>query len=284
MSCNFRLAGGLALLSLACLARADHWVTDPITGCQVWSYGDPSDAEVATWSGACLEGKASGRGVLVVHDKQGLLATFDGEMADGKGNGFGVIKFRDDKNTGYDRYLGNFENSLPVGQGIFESSEGWRLEAEFDGSFDSGAGTLRLDAENNDGADAVIRGKFSNGKLVGTALIFYQKENGEIYFGDMEDGKRQGTGTIIHSNDDSYIGDFQNGLADGVGVYESADESITIGQFANGAPNGATTYISPEGDAYQGVFVDGVPDGLVLLTKEDGSQFVETWKDGEKQE
>jgi len=276
--------GGLVFCCLPGMVNADNWVTDPTTDCQVWSYGDTTDGEIVTWSGSCSQKKATGRGVLVVHDKDGLLAVYDGEMLSGKGNGFGILTFRNDETGEFDRYLGSFQDSQPMGLGIFESSEGWRMEAIFEGSFDSGAGTLKLDADKNKGTDAVIRGKFKDGKLTGPALIFYEMKNGETYFGDMEDSKRQGNGTLIHANDDSYVGEFENGVADGLGVYESADGSITLGEFVAGSPNGANTYISTEGETYQGVFVDGTPDGMVLVTRLDGSQTVETWKDGEKQE
>ena len=84
----------LLLLGFVPIALADHWVTDPIGDCQVWSYGDAADKEVVSWSGSCEEGKASGRGVLVVSDPKGLLAVYDGEMHAGHGNGFGSLRFR----------------------------------------------------------------------------------------------------------------------------------------------------------------------------------------------
>lgn len=277
------IASGVALFSMVPLAMADHWVTDPVRGCQVWSYGAPSDMEVVSWSGSCEAGKATGRGVLVVNDSSGLLAVYDGEMSAGKGNGFGMLRFRNEESGDYDSYLGQFQGSLPQGRGIFESSEGWRLEGEFSGSFDTGSGTLYVSSEGQ-GTDAVIRGSFKDGELTGPAFAFYELENGEIYFGDIEKGERHGTGTLIHPNDDSYIGDFEEGVASGYGVYEGVAGDATLGEFENGKPNGATSYIAVNGDTYQGVFKEGVPQGMLLVTRADGSQHVETWKDGEKQQ
>jgi hypothetical protein len=45
------------------------------------------------------------------------------------------------------------------------------------------------------------------------ALASYTTPNGEYYFGDIEDGHRQGLGTLVHANDDAYIGDFDKGVA-----------------------------------------------------------------------
>lgn len=263
---------------------ADTWLKDPTTGCEIWSYGDTADKEVPTWSGSCGNGKATGLGVLVVHDKDGLLLVYNGEMLDGKAAGAGALRFRNDDSAGFDRYIGRFENHLPMGDGIFESSEGWRLEAQFDGSFDTGSGTLRVYAQEAGGNDAVIRGRFKDGKLEGSALAFYETEQGEAYLGEMENGAREGFGTLVHANDDAYVGEFVNGQASGFGNYEATDGSVMVGQYEGGAPNGPGTFIAPNGDAYQGVFVDGKAEGMILVTRADGSQSVETWKNGEKQQ
>lgn len=169
-----------------------------------------------------------------------------------------------------------------MGDGIFESSEGWRLEAEFDGSFDTGSGTLRVYAEEDGENDAVIRGRFKDGELEGPALAFYETAEGEAYFGEIENGVREGFGTLVHANDDAYVGEFVNGRASGFGNYEAADGSVMVGQYEDGSPNGPGTFIAPNGDVYQGVFVDGKAEGKILVTRTDGSQSVETWTNGEK--
>jgi hypothetical protein len=277
------LAAGVVSAGMAGNSHADIWLKDPTTGCEIWSDGKGADKEVPTWSGSCIDGKANGLGVLVAHDKDGLLAVYNGEMLGGKANGAGALRFRNDDAGGFDRYLGRFENNTPMGNGIFESSEGWRFEANFDGSFDTGSGTLRVYAEEDGGNDAVIRGEFEDGELEGPALAFYETPEGEAYFGEIENGAREGFGTLVHANDDAYVGEFVKGKASGFGTYETADGSFMVGQYEDGAPNGPGTYIAPNGDAYQGVFVDGKAEGMILVTRVDGSQSVETWKDGEKQ-
>jgi hypothetical protein len=271
---------GMAGLSLgvASSSHADIWIKDPTTGCQVWSDDDGSAKEVISWSGACVDDKAIGVGSLVANDKDGLAVVFNGEMKAGKMDGWGSIKFRNDDTGDYDRYIGNFENSTPMGNGIYDSSEGWRLQGYFDGAFDSGDGTLYMDKD-----EAVIKGEFKDGKLVEEALIYYETKEGETYFGEIANSARDGFGTLVHANDDTYVGEFEEGVASGSGYYEYANGALVIGQFAKGSPNGAATVIAVNGDSYQGIFKDGKADGLVLVTKEDGSQSVETWVDGEKQ-
>jgi hypothetical protein len=198
-------------------------------------------------------------------------------MVDGKVDGKGYLVFRNDDSGGFDAYLGNFEDGEPLGEGIFEASDGWRLEGEFDGAFDTLTGTLRPD----DGS--ALRGNFVDGNLVGPALAFYEKD-GESYFGDVLDGKRHGLGTLVHADNDVYVGEFKNGVADGAGTYEDKNGGVFIGQFKARRPNGFGVYVAPNGDAYQGRFVDGKANGIVLVTRADGSQATETWKNGEKVE
>lgn len=274
----------LATALTAAPVFAEDWLKDPTRECSVWTDSTDGDSQTATWSGSCLDGKASGLGVMVVHDNDGLLAVFNGEMSAGKASGFGTLRFRNEEAGGYNVYLGNFDDHKPYGQGIFESSEGWQLDAFFEGSFDTGEGTLVVFSDSEDGQDAVFQGEFVDGELKGTAMGFYKTHDGEIYFGDIENEKRHGVGTLIHANDDSYFGDFENGVASGTGIYESSNGAITVGFFSGGAPNGAATVRAPNGDTYQGIFVDGQANGTILVTKPDGSQHTETWKDGERQQ
>jgi len=266
------------LFCVADNSYADIWLEDPVTNCKVWSGDDGSAKEVVSWSGACDGGKAIGAGTMVAFDTGGTAVVFKGEMTAGKMNGWGSIKFRNEDTNKYDTYIGNFKDSTPSGTGIFDSSEGWRFQGHFQGTFDSGDGILHL-SENN----AVIRGQFKEGDLIGDAFVYYESENGEMYFGDMANGTRDGFGTLIHANDDTYVGEFENGVASGAGVYEYDSGRMVMGQYENGAPNGAATVIVSNGDAYQGMFIDGLADGLVLVTRADGSQSTETWVKGERQ-
>ena len=84
--------------------------------------------------------------------QDGLLAVFNGEMSGGKAEGFGTLRFRNDESGGFNTYLGTFEGNKPYGEGIFESSEGWQFDAFFEGSFDTGDGTLIVFAEEDAGA------------------------------------------------------------------------------------------------------------------------------------
>ena len=275
----YKVLGGTAVVVfLAGTVHAETWPKDPITDCQVWSADDGGAKEVITWSGSCENGKATGSGVLVAHDKDGLSAVYNGEMTSGKANGTGSLKFRSVDKGGFNRFLGSFVDGLPTGYGIYRSIEGFTFFGKFNGKLDSGEGVLKAQKDK-----ATILGKFVDGKLTGPAVASYTTEDGEYYFGDVENKQRHGVGTLIHADQSAYIGDFKNGVASGVGAYEGANGSVTVGQFDESSPNGAASYIAPNKDVYQGMFAGGKLNGMVLVTKTDGTQSIENWKNGEKQ-
>jgi len=275
----YKVLGGTAVVVfLAGTVHAETWPKDPITDCQVWSADDGGAKEVITWSGSCENGKATGSGVLVAHDKDGLSAVYNGGMTSGKANGTGSLKFRSVDKGGFNHFLGSFVDGLPTGYGIYRSIEGFTFFGKFNGKLDSGEGVLKAQKDK-----ATILGKFVDGKLTGPAVASYTTEDGEYYFGDVENKQRHGVGTLIHADQSAYIGDFKNGVASGVGAYEGADGSVTVGQFDESSPNGAASYIAPNKDVYQGMFAGGKLNGMVLVTKTDGTQSIENWKNGEKQ-
>lgn len=273
------LGGAAVVVFLAGTVHAETWPKDPTTDCQVWSVDDGSAKEVISWTGSCEKGKATGTGVLVVFDKDGLSAVYKGEMTGGKANGTGSLKFRSVDTEGFNHFIGNFVDSKPMGDGIYRSSQGWSFLGKFNGKLDSGEGFLKLHKDN-----ITIRGKFVDGKITGPALASYTTEKGEYYFGDVLNNQRHGVGTLVHADESAYIGDFNNGVASGVGAFEGADGSAVVGQFDKGSPNGAASYLTPNMDSYQGIFTDGKLNGMVLVTKMDGTQSIENWKNGEKQE
>ncbi len=87
-------------------------------------------------------------------------------MKGGKIDCTGYLKFRSKETGGFDAYLGNFKEGKPMGNGIYDSSQGWRFQGWFDGAFDSGEGTLKVEKDN-----AVVRGKFKDGKPDGMVLV-----------------------------------------------------------------------------------------------------------------
>lgn len=100
---------GLVLALVPAPAFAGQWVkTDK--GCVVWN-SDPKPGDTATWTGACADGKVSGKGKLTW--KNGSQAsTYVGSYKSGKRNGMG----RFDDGSG-NWYSGPFVDGVPDGTG-----------------------------------------------------------------------------------------------------------------------------------------------------------------------
>lgn len=268
----------LALASGAAAKDPDgSWVKDELTGCKVFSAEDVSEMKVA-WSGDCVDGKADGTGVLVIIGPEGVAGVYEGDIVAGLLDGEGRLVVQNEETGGTDAYTGDFANGTLDGEGELVSSAGWSYTGDFKDGEEHGAGTI----ENDEGA--VFKSNFENGKPVGTALVYYKTDAGEVYFGEAENKARNGQGHLIKANQDVYIGEFEDGVASGTGTYDSASGGVFVGDFARGNPNGFGTFTAPNGDVYQGRFVDGKATGKVLVSKKGGAQALETWVNGEKKQ
>ena len=255
---------------------AGSWLSDPVTGCAIWTAGDDAANEGALWTGACINGEANGRGTLVFWDEQGFEARYDGDVLNGRADGDGTVWIRNEDGTGMDVYEGSFRAGQPDGEITVSSSTGY----VFEGVAGDAAGQAIGKLTTPEGW--VVSGEIKDGKSVGSALVFYETEEGEMYFGDAENGQRDGYGTLISADDSTYFGEFKQGVASGSGVFEAPDGGQFVGRFEGGDPNGHGTAIGADGTSYQGLFIDGKAEGLILVTLADGTQSTETWKDGSK--
>jgi hypothetical protein len=57
------LLASALLLGVTAEASAGDWIADAKTGCKVWN-PNPTPGEGASWSGACRDGIAEGKGTL----------------------------------------------------------------------------------------------------------------------------------------------------------------------------------------------------------------------------
>lgn len=269
------IGAALAALSIASV-QAEGWLKDPVSGCALWHPEEPSNDELVSWSGACVDGKAEGRGVSIWTDNQGLLGRFEGTMRAGKAIGTGILDIRDEQDPGaYHHILGQFADGLPTGEATMDIAGGYEMRGKLLDGLAHMEGTL-ISPEGN-----MVRGEFRDGKVIGEAFAYYVADDDSVYLGDVVDGERNGQGALQLPNEDYYLGEFKGGKADGYGTYQ-AESGDYVGVFSKGAPNGPGTFVATDGKITQGNFIDGKPDGLVLVTLSDGTQRTETWKNGEK--
>ncbi len=124
----------LYALTLAPVAYAGEWISDPKTNCQVWD-PNPQLDESVDWSGACSNGHADGLGTVQWLKDGKLIETDQGEWHDGKQAGKGV------QNWPIGRYDGELADGLPNGQGVLTFQK-FRYEGQFRDGKPNGVGNL----------------------------------------------------------------------------------------------------------------------------------------------
>jgi hypothetical protein len=157
------VAIGMCLLTARTMAADSTWITDT-RGCNVWN-PHPHPSESATWSGECVEGRASGTGVLrwFLHGQPNGIYT--GALRDGVPDGKGVYQY-----TNGDRYEGEFLAGRFEGHGIYRYPDGNYFEGDFTAGRAAGRGTLRLTTGEHYATDFLNRGTLS-GMEDSTAVV-----------------------------------------------------------------------------------------------------------------
>ena len=133
--------------------RPPIWMTAENQPCQVWNSSPAPGRTVVIWTGACVGGKASGKGRLVWQTSKGAYV-YEGQYQDGMMHGQGIYTYPDghyydgewrgDQSNGYGieiwangaRYEGEWHDDKPHGQGIYKDANGQRFEGLWqDGCF-----------------------------------------------------------------------------------------------------------------------------------------------------
>ena len=128
--------------------------------------------------------------------------------------------------------------------------------------------------------------------------------NGDVYFGQVIDGKPNGQGTFAWASGGRYVGEFKNGLRNGQGTLTFREGSSYVGEFKDDKYNGQGTLTLKDISRYVGGWKDGkkngqgtstsstssyvgefkydVYNGRGTLTSKDFSSYVGEFKNGEK--
>ena len=110
-----------------------NWIIAENQRCQLYN-PSPKPGETITWSGDCVDGKASGEGRVVWRGSYGE-SVYEGDFRDGKPHGHGTYTY-----SNGNRYEGDFRDGKPHGHGTYTSADGRRYEGEWRDSKPHGHG------------------------------------------------------------------------------------------------------------------------------------------------
>jgi hypothetical protein len=172
------------------------------------------------------------------------------------------------------KYVGEFKNGQPNGQGTFVSPDG---QDKYVGGFKDfhfhGKGTRTLAIGHT------YVGQFKDGRMSGQGTYTYA--NGNKYVGEFKDDKANGQGTFVKPDGTKYVGRHEDGRLHGRGTKTYPNGDQYIGQFRDGKLGGQGTYAFANGGKYVGEFKDDKPDGRGNLFATDGSIISSgIWADG----
>jgi hypothetical protein len=112
--------------------------------------------------------------------------------------------------------------------------------------------------------------------------VHFKWDNGDVFDGQMIEGKRNGKGRIVWANGMSYDGDWRDDVAVGEGVIVFANGDRFQGQVKDGTPDGRGLMQFSNGNTYEGQFSNGLADAEGVYTEKGGSRYTGQWKAGIK--
>jgi hypothetical protein len=170
------LTTGLLLISVPMFGQSTvgDWIADAHTGCKVWD-ANPQPNESVTWSCACQNGLAQGRGVLDWFQDGKPSEHGEGEWRDGMRTGYGMYAMANGE-----RYDGAWQDGSKNGHGV----KIWADGSRYDGGW--------LDNKRHGRGAEVLA-------------------DGSRYDGEWRDDRPDGLGTAVWPNGTTVTGTWVNG-------------------------------------------------------------------------
>lgn len=278
----------LFIVSLSSSAMASGgWVKDRNSGCKVW-FSHPRSSMTITWSGACRDGKANGKGILQIQNDRKDYGRFKGDLLDGKLHGFG--KYVSER--GY-TYEGQFKNSKKDGQGKFIWADGKIYDGLYQDDKRSGQGTMLYsngeswtgEWRNDNKFKATVSPPKNSLKSVtvsGADIPEHKRcksmHSGMCYVGDKVRGEWHGYGTLYQNGKKRYVGQFSEGMFHGKGTLYQAgnDHKQYEGTFRENEMTGSAKLFRQDGTVqYIGAVSEAEPHGDGTLYNSDGTKLKE---------
>lgn len=161
-------------------------------------------------------------------------------------------------------YYGDLKEFSPHGKGCYQDAEGWTIEGDF---FDGHVNGYCMMIEK-DGTLTAGKWKGENKESGGWHAAphgeAYQKmTDGTVFFGEWEDGKRNGHGIYEDADGTVYVGFYVNGNRQGKGYLINPDGTIYDGWFSDDKKNGRGRLICLNGRIENGIWAN---DKMLALT------------------
>ena len=104
--------------------------------------------------------------------------------------------------------------------------------------------------------------------------------NGDVYEGELKEGKPDGRGRMTCANGNVYKGEWKEGKPDGRGKMTDTDGSVYEWDWKDGLQDGRGKMTYATGLVYEGEWKDGLEDGQGKMTLTDGNVYEGELKKG----
>ena len=209
------------LSAVAVVQFGPDWIIADNQPCQIHNpFLDTDSTFTATWSGGCVDGRASGKGQLL-WQRGDVHGDYQGQMSSGRAHGQGVRV-----TSGGFRYKGEWRDGLKHGRGIETWPSGGSYDGEWRDNRRHGQGVLVT--SDGDRYEGEWRNHAQNGQ--GT----YNWANGDRYEGGWRNNGHSGPGTKIWANGTHYEGEWSGSYPHGWGIMTCPNGVYYEGQWAIG--------------------------------------------------
>ncbi|MCU7959676.1 MAG: hypothetical protein KZQ58_06685 [gamma proteobacterium symbiont of Bathyaustriella thionipta] len=228
------LLAAFLLLGSPLWAAEIQWISDPVSGCKVRADGVDLSKDVISWSGACVDQVAEGKGVLVWFRDGRLLGRYQGGMQQGRFHGNGLLAYDNPQTAEHDyvQIQAQFKQGLIDGRTKIKKPSG----DQFDG-------WLRTSS---------LRAKGSTGFGV------YTSAAGEVYRGPLKDGLFEGRGELYEIDGGRMRGYFMAGEPHGKSEYHAANGDVYRINWVNGKIDGEVEIMRRDGSSDTQYWQQGV--------------------------
>ncbi|XP_022120458.2 MORN repeat-containing protein 3-like [Pieris rapae] len=156
----------------------------------------------------------------------------------------------------FDRYVGDWNNDLKQGKGLFLTYTGKLYEGDWFKGFRHGYGTLSNKLSNGT-YNLEYRGEWVRGKPEGAGWRYY--ENGNVYFGFWRRGQRHGYGKMWYSDGTFYVGYWNMSKKEGLGMFVQVNGNRYEGNWHQDMKNGiGRFYHLHAGQLQEGCWQDNI--------------------------